>query len=162
MNMRAGKAGNKYVGGASDKVLGDTLNRPGDGRVSNDTPAPPPALSKVWKGCGHKMKMILLCDCPTCFAPYALFLQDNPKELCFECWQNDNQHAGVADKCPKFSTRPSATRTSSISPPAPKSSIRLRLKKLRNVIYSKTIYGRGLMWAHKGTRRYLVKKDEEE
>ncbi len=47
----------------------------------------------IWKGCGHKVKMILLCDNPACFIPYAEFLNDNPKELCFDCW---NKEAGFS------------------------------------------------------------------
>jgi len=41
----------------------------------------------IWKGCGHKVTAILLCDNPACFIPYAEFLNDNPKELCYDCWK---------------------------------------------------------------------------
>ena len=33
-----------------------------------------------------------------------------------------------------------------------------KVNTLRNRLYDKTIMGRGLMWAHQGTRRFLVKR----
>ncbi len=45
----------------------------------------------IWKGCGHKVKAIMLCDDPLCIAPYIEFLQDNPKELCYDCWKKEKE-----------------------------------------------------------------------
>jgi hypothetical protein len=36
------------------------------------------------------------------------------------------------------------------------------LSRLKKYIYDRTIMGRGLMWAHVGTHRFLVKRDEDE
>ena len=43
----------------------------------------------IWKGCGHKVKAIFLCDAPFCIIPYIEFLEDNPKELCYDCWKKE-------------------------------------------------------------------------
>jgi hypothetical protein len=71
----------------------------GEGVVqqSPSTPEPPP--SSTWPGCGHRVKMILLCDCSICFAEYALFMEHNPKRLCYECWKREQSEsrAGKGD-----------------------------------------------------------------
>lgn len=43
----------------------------------------------IWEGCGHKVKAILLCDDPLCIIPWIEFLEDNPKQLCFDCWNKE-------------------------------------------------------------------------
>lgn len=42
---------------------------------------------RIWKGCGHKHQVILLCDDELCFSMYANFLMLNDEDLCFDCWK---------------------------------------------------------------------------
>lgn len=51
----------------------------------------PDSQTNIWLGCGHPVSQILLCDCHDCFAEYVLFMEFNPKHLCFECWRKESE-----------------------------------------------------------------------
>jgi hypothetical protein len=64
------------------------------------------------------------------------------------------QHEGKATEPP---TEAFAAEGSIVSPsrlPSP-------MSRLKAYLYRRTIMGRGLMWAHRGTSRVLVKREEK-
>ena len=44
----------------------------------------------IWKGCGHKVKAIIIDNNPLSIAWYLEFEENNPKDLCMDCWEKDN------------------------------------------------------------------------
>lgn len=49
----------------------------------------------IWKGCGHKVKMVLISASPTSLARYLRFLEGNQKELCYDCWKAETEQPKV-------------------------------------------------------------------
>lgn len=47
----------------------------------------------IWMGCGHKIRPMLYCDKPCCTVVAITnqldFQDDNPDDLCFDCWKNN-------------------------------------------------------------------------
>jgi hypothetical protein len=66
---------------------------------------------------------------------------------------DDNHHEGVAGNIEPPTT--SSHKISSARAPSP-------IIRFKGYLYSKTIMGRGLVWAHVGTTRYLIPRDEDE
>lgn len=65
----------------------------------------------------------------------------------------DDHHDGPAGK-----VEPPTTSSHSIS--SARRSV--TLSSLKGWVYSKTIMGRGLMWAHEGTTRHLIPREKHE
>lgn len=49
----------------------------------------PGELPGVWEGCGHPHKVLLFCDCTLHMIEYMEFVENNPKKLCWDCWQKE-------------------------------------------------------------------------
>lgn len=45
----------------------------------------------IWKGCGHPVKAIILDNNMISIACYMEFEENNPKELCLDCWEKENK-----------------------------------------------------------------------
>jgi hypothetical protein len=43
----------------------------------------------VWKGCGHKVRAVILDNNLLSIASYMEFEENNPKDLCIDCWEKD-------------------------------------------------------------------------
>lgn len=64
----------------------------------------------------------------------------------------DDHQGGVAGSIEPPTT--SSRRISSTRTPSP-------ITRFKEYVYSKTVMGRGLIWMHDGTNRYLVKRDDK-
>lgn len=45
----------------------------------------------VWEGCGHKVRAVILDNNPFSVSSHLGYLENNPKNLCHECWLKDNE-----------------------------------------------------------------------
>lgn len=45
--------------------------------------------SGIWSGCGHKVKAIILDGNILSLTCHLEYLENNPKDLCHECWEAD-------------------------------------------------------------------------
>lgn len=57
------------------RLCGDTLSGAGRARGVAE-----------WKGCGHSVEAMILDGNPLSIIPYLEFRENNPDELCWECW----------------------------------------------------------------------------
>jgi len=48
-----------------------------------------PVKNGRWRGCGHKVRAIILDNNPLSIASYLEFDENNPKDLCIDCWEKD-------------------------------------------------------------------------
>jgi hypothetical protein len=67
----------------------------GEGRVTLDPDeAEEVPDKKVWKGCGHRVKAVILDNNPLSVASHLEYLENNPRDLCLECWQKAGKGGG--------------------------------------------------------------------